>query len=61
MKGEASGGWRGDLEGHRGLTCGVAAGVQSPRHFHAVAAACGWSATELNSFPFQRLTKPTDS
>jgi hypothetical protein len=43
------------------LTGGPAVGVWTPRRVHAVATACGRSATELSSFTIQRLTKLTDS
>jgi hypothetical protein len=39
VKGEASGGWRGGLEGRRGLTGGATAGVWSPRCIHTTAMA----------------------
>jgi hypothetical protein len=47
VKGEASGGWHGGLEGHHGLTNGAAASVRMPWHTHTVALICGRLATEL--------------
>jgi hypothetical protein len=58
--GEASGGSHGDLEAPLGLTGGPTADVRMPRRVHAVATACGWSATELSSFLIQRPTTPTN-
>jgi hypothetical protein len=53
VKGEASWGWRGGLEGHRGLTSEAMASVRMPWHAHVVALVYGHSATELSLFPFR--------
>jgi hypothetical protein len=47
VKGEASGGWHGGLEGHCGLTDGATANVQMPWHAHTAALICGRSVSEL--------------
>jgi hypothetical protein len=41
VKGEASWGWRGGLEGRHGLTNGAMASIWTPWHNHAVALVCG--------------------
>jgi hypothetical protein len=53
VKGEASWGWRGGLEGHRGLTNRAVVSIWMPRRAHAAALAYGRSATELSLFPFR--------
>jgi hypothetical protein len=53
VKGEASRGWRGGLEGHRGMTGGAVAGVRMPQCAHEAALTWGRSATKLSSFPFR--------